>query len=470
MTEENKIETSKSTLPTSDSLQNKAVSFLGQGRQKPTPYYAKFLSRATLLEESGPTKGAITTVAIICAFVIIFVIWSFITTLNETSVAIGEIVPADSIQPIQHLEGGIVEQVLVKDGDIVKKGDTILVLDSTSTLSELDRVKARNASVEMQILRLRQFALGEEADFSSYAEEHPEITLDQAKILKQQMDSRIAQENVFISRIANQRNQLKVLEQQEVAQKQEMDIVGEELKIREELTAKGLGSKIRLLEIQRVYTSTQSQYDTTVTQKAGILANIREAEGNLTQLREELNNDALNQIGQMIEEGVQLSAELSRLNDKVSRLKVTSPVEGIVKGLKYRASASVIPPGDIIAEIVPVDKKLVAEVRISPRDIGHVVIGSEVVLKVDTYNYSLFGGIPSTLDQVSASSYLDEQGQAYFKGYINLPNNYVGSDPADNRVTPGMTLVADIKTGEKTLFQYLVKPINNAINTAFRER
>ena len=275
MTEENKIETSKSTLPTSDSLQNKAVSFLGQGRQKPTPYYAKFLSRATLLEESGPPKGAITTVAIICAFVIIFVIWSFITTLNETSVAIGEIVPADSIQPIQHLEGGIVEQVLVKDGDIVKKGDTILVLDSTSTLSELDRVKARNASVEMQILRLRQFALGEEADFSSYAEEHPEITLDQAKILKQQMDSRIAQENVFISRIANQRNQLKVLEQQEVAQKQEMDIVGEELKIREELTAKGLGSKIRLLEIQRVYTSTQSQYDTTVTQKAGILANIR---------------------------------------------------------------------------------------------------------------------------------------------------------------------------------------------------
>ena len=108
--------------------------------------------------------------------------------------------------------------------------------------------------------------------------------------------------------------------------------------------------------------------------------------------------------------------------------------------------------------------------RISPRDVGHVVIGSEVILKVDTYNYSLYGGVPSKLSQVSASSYLDEQGNAYFKGYIELPQNYVGINPAANRITPGMTLIADIKTGEKTLMQYLTRPINNALDTAFRER
>ena len=172
----------------------------------------------------------------------------------------------------------------------------------------------------------------------------------------------------------------------------------------------------------------------------------------------------------MVEESVQLQSELKRMNDKAARLSILSPVDGTVKGLKYRAFASVIPPGDIVAEIVPNADNLVAEVRISPRDVGHVEIGSEVVLKVDTYNYSLFGGIASKLEQVSASSFLDEQGNAYFKGYIVLPQNFVGGDPAANRITPGMTLVADIKTGEKTLFQYLIRPINNALGTAFRER
>lgn len=451
-------------------IQRGVGSFLSQNTKKPTQYYARFLSRATLLEESGPPRSSITTIGIICTFVLIFIVWAFFTKLNETSVAMGEIVPASSVQPVQHLEGGIVDQVLVKDGDSVKKGQPLILLESTSTLSELNRVRARYVSLDMQMRRLREFALNEKADFSDYEDEYPVIALDQEKILNQQIQSRAAQESVFISKIANSRNQLEVLEQQEISQKEAMDIIGEELKIREELTEKGLGSKIRLLEIQRVYVNAKGEYDSTVTQKAGLLANINEAEGSLIQLREDLNNEALTQLGQLIEESVQLQSELKRLNDKAARLNILSPVDGVVKGLKYRAYASVIPPGDVVAEVVPDGNNLVAEVRISPRDVGHVEIGSDVVVKVDTYNYSLFGGIPSKLTQVSASSYLDDKGNTYFKGYIDLPQNYVGMDPAANRITPGMTLVADIKTGEKTLMQYLTRPINNALDTAFRER
>ena len=402
--------------------------------------------------------------------IIFFVVISIFTKLTETSVAQGEIVPATSVQPVQHLEGGIVQEVFVKDGDIVKKGQPLIQLEATSTLSELNRVRARYVSLDMQMRRLRDFALNEDADFSDYEDEYPVIALDQQKILNQQKQSRTAQESVYISKIENSRNQLSVLEQQELSQKETMNIVGEELKIREELTEKGLGSKIRLLEIQREYVSAKSAFDTTVQQKVGLIANINEAEGNLVQLRERLNSDALAQLGDMIEESVQLQSELKRLNNKVARLAITSPVDGIVKGLKYRAYASVIPPGDLVAQIVPNADNLLAEVRISPRDVGHVEIGSTVLLKVDTYNYSLYGGIPSALTNVSASSFIDEKGNSYFKGYIELPQNYVGIDPAANRLTPGMTLVADIKTGEKTLMQYLLRPINNAIKTSFRER
>lgn len=450
--------------------ENSVAKFLGKTTNKPTQFYAKYLSRATLLEESGPPTSSISTIRVIVTIVLVLIVASFFATLNETSVAQGEVVPATSVQPVQHLEGGIVQEVFVKDGDSIRKGEPLMQLDTTSTLAELNRVRARYVSLDMQMRRLRDFALNEKADFSDYEDEYPVIALDQEKLLNQQKESRAAQERVYISKIANSRNQLSVLEQQEQAQKEAMEIVGEELGIREELTEKGLGSKIRLLEIQREYVNAKSAYDTTVEQKTGVVAGINEAEGNLVQLRERLNNDALDQLGQMIEESVQLQSELKRLNDKLARLSVLSPVDGIVKGLKYRAYASVIPPGDLIAQVVPNAEELVAEVRISPRDIGHVEIGSEVNLKIDTYNYSQYGAVDAMLSDVSASSFMDEQGNAYFKGYVNIPRNYVGGDPASNRITPGMTLVADIKTGEKTLFQYLIRPINNALATSFRER
>lgn len=443
--------------------------FLGD-TQKSTQYYAKFLSRATLLEESGPPKSSVSTIRIIVTIVLVLITASCFATLNETSVAQGEIVPATSVQPVQHLEGGIVNEVFVKDGDVVTKGEPLIQLDSTSTLAELNRTRARYVSLDMQMRRLRDFALRERADFSDYEDEYPVIALDQEKILNQQKQSRAAQVRVYQAQIDNSENQLAVLEQQEASQLEGMNLVGEELAIREELTAKGLQSKIRLLEIQREYVNAKGAYDTTVEQKTGVIAGINEAEGNLVQLRERLNTDALSQLGQMIEESVQLQSELKRLNDKVARLSILSPVNGVVKGLKYRSYASVIPPGDLIAQVVPNDSNLVAEVRISPRDVGHVLVGSPVQLKIDTYNYSLYGPIDATLSDVSASSYLDEQGDAYFKGYVNLPQNYVGGNASVNRVTPGMTLVADIKTGEKTLMQYLMRPINNALNTAFRER
>lgn len=468
--DENAEEGSKELAKSSHSLQNKIGAFLGQSTKKSTPYYAKFLSRATLLEESGPPKSSITTAWIICTFVGLFILWSFITTLNETSVAQGEVVPADSVQPVQHLEGGIVDTVFVKDGDSVQKGDPLIQLDPTSTLAELNRVRARYVSLDMQMRRLRDFALKEKADFSDYEDEYPIISLDQEKILNQQKQSRVAQERVYISKIANSRNQLAVLEQQQSSQKEAMDIVGEELAIREELTEKGLGSKIRLLEIQRVYVNAKGEHDSTVTQRNGVLANISEAEGNLIQLRERLTGEALSQLGQMIEETVQLQSELKRLNDKVARLTILAPMDGTVKGLRYRAYASVIPAGDIIAEIVPTSENLIAEVRISPRDVGHVVIGSEVDIKVDTYNYSQYSSIKAELTDVSASSFLDEEGNAYFKGYIDLPVNYLERSGQRYIVTPGMTVVADIKTGEKTLMQYLIRPINNALETSFNER
>ncbi|VAV98271.1 hypothetical protein MNBD_ALPHA02-2435 [hydrothermal vent metagenome] len=448
----------------------KATEKARQKRSKPVSYYTRFLSRAILLEESGPPRAIVSTVGIISLFLFGVITWASVTTLNETSVATGQVRPAATVQPVQHLEGGIVSAVLVSEGEDVKKGQTILTLAPTAALSNLDRIKVRYISLGLQIMRLKAFAAGKDGDFSGFEKDHPLLVQDQKDILIQQNKSRTAQQEVIKSQLDERNNELLLLLRQEKTETKNLALIAEEMKMRQELTDKGLGSKLKLLEIQRAHNKAEGDLIQTQSRKAGVRANIARVKGDLVALNERFRNETLIQVDALSGERAEVSAELTQLNDRVKRLAVLSPADGIVKGLKYHTVGSVIPPGDILAEIVPVSGGLVAEVKISPRDIGHVNVGSEVLLKVDTYNYARYGSISSTLRQVSASSFLDEEGNTYFKGFVDLPNNYIGTDPKSNRITSGMTVVADIQTGKKTLLQYLVKPINNALSTSFRER
>ncbi|PCJ41958.1 MAG: hypothetical protein COA81_06135 [Alphaproteobacteria bacterium] len=453
-----------------EKLVEKATEKARQKRTKPVSYYTRFLSRAILLEESGPPRAIVSTVGIISLFLFGVITWASVTTLNETSVATGQIRPAATVMPVQHLEGGIVSAVLVREGEDVKKGQTILTLAPTAALSNLDRIKVRYISLSLQIIRLKAFAAGKDGDFSGFQKDHPLLAQDQKDILIQQNKSRTAQQEVIKSQLDERNNELLLLLRQEMTEGKNLDLIAEEMKMRQELTDKGLGSKLKLLEVQRAHNKAEGDLIQTQSRKAGVRANIAKVKGDLVALNEKFRNETLIQVDALSGERAEVSAELTQLNDRVKRLAVLSPADGIVKGLKYHTVGSVIPPGDILAEIVPVSGGLVAEVKISPRDIGHVNVGSEVLLKVDTYNYARYGSISSTLRQVSASSFLDEEGNTYFKGFVDLPNNYIGTDPKSNRITSGMTVVADIQTGKKTLLQYLVKPINNALSTSFRER
>lgn len=448
----------------------KATEIASEKTQKPVSYYTRFLSRAILLEESGPPRAIITTVGIISLFLFGVITWSAVTTLNETSVARGQIMPSSSVKPVQHLEGGIVAQIHIKEGDEVKKGQAMLRLAPTAAMSDLSRLKARHIALILQITRLKAFADGKKETFSAYKEEYPILVKDQLDILSQQNKSRNAQQKVIRSQITEKKNELVLLKRKEDTEIKNLEIISEELGMRQELTDKGLGSRIILLEVQRAHNKAQGDLNNTQLSKASINASIAQVKGNLIAFNEEFRNEALIQVDGLSSERAQVAAQLTQLNDRVRRLTVTAPADGIVTGLKYRTVGSIVTPGDVVAEIVPITDTLVAEVRISPRDIGHVKIGSKVLIKVDTYNYSRYGSIDSQLSHLSASSFIDERGDAYFKGFINLPQNYIGIDPKSNRITSGMTVVADIQTGQKTLLQYLTKPINNALDTAFRER
>lgn len=147
-----------------------------------------------------------------------------------------------------------------------------------------------------------------------------------------------------------------------------------------------------------------------------------------------------------------------------------SPVRGIVKGLKLHTVGGVVAPGEVLLEIVPMDEELIVETRISPYDIGHVQVNQPAKVKVIAYDFARYGAISGVLKSISASTFRDDDGVPFYKGIIDLDKNHLGDDPDTNLVLPGMTVQADINTGEKSILQYLLKPIYVSASQAFRER
>ena len=440
---------------------------VGDGKSNP---YANYLSRSVLLEETQPPKNLRATINLIITMIATFVVWASVTKLDERAVAPGEILPINFVQPVQHLEGGIVGQILVKEGDLVEMGQPLILLDETAPMAEYDSLSARNTALKLQVERLRAFALGRPASFGTVPSRYNQFLSDQQQILAAQIATREAQISVINAQISEQREEIERLGISEGMLAEEVALMQEEVNIREQLIAQGLTTKIVYLSAQRDLTQARGSLADVRTQVIRAEAGIREASRRILELEERLRNDAFIEMGRVTSEQAQVEAELARLEDRVARTSISAPVSGRVKGLVIRPAGGVIAPGEVLMEIVPTEQELVAEVRISPRDIGHIEPGEAVLVKIETFNYARFGGIDGTLLHISASSFRDAEGNPFFKGRVLLSKNYVGGDPRSNQIAPGMTLIADIKTGEKTLMAYLMRPVYNTLQDSFGER
>ncbi|GER06385.1 HlyD family type I secretion periplasmic adaptor subunit [Iodidimonas muriae] len=428
------------------------------------------LSRSVYLEETGPSLGIYGIIFAITGLIAVFIIWSALTRLDETVAARGSILPASFVQPVQHLEGGIVSSVAVNDGDYVEAGDEIVTMDHTLARSDYLSLKVREASLALQIERLRAFALGKAPDFSVYVGDYPDLVADQKAIYSAQAEARDAQIAIIDSQIIARQQEVNGLREHLIMLEKQRILLAEELDMRKTLLDKGLTNKVVYLDTQRRSNQVEGEIARTRSEIARAEADVAQAQGSRLEIEERLRGDALEQLGRFSNDQAEINEQLTQLSDRVDRTVVRAPVAGRVAGLSVTGPGGVLPPGALIAEIVPDNNGILAEGRISPRDIGHITVGQTVTVKVDTYDYTRFGGVTGTVKSVSATSFKDEDGNFYFKCLISLDKNYVGNDPRNNAITAGMTLVADIKTGEKSLLGYLWRPVQQSLSGAFTER
>lgn len=433
--------------------------------------FRRHLAHAVVFEEGGVDPLARASVLTTILTVLALLGWSAVTPVKEVAATSGQVVPSSQIRPIQHLEGGIVAEVLVREGQLVQKGEVLLRLDPAQAAAELEQIKVREAGLELRAERLRAFAEGRGPDFSHAAGGADDSQIsDQNTIFKAQEASRLAAVTVLESLIAQRRSDISQYEGQHAALGEQLKLVEREVGIREDLLAKGLNSQVSFLTVKRESERLKGE-------RARLQAQIRtsrealaEAESRLLDQRSKLAQDALTEMGAAGAELAQLRETRAKLEDRVQRLAVVAPARGIVQELNVASPGAVIPQGGLITKIVPVDDTLLVENQIQPRDVGHVQPGQPVRIKVSSYDFARFGAVDGVLTQISPSTFLDEEKLPYYKGVVTLAKGYVGDDPERNRILPGMTVQADVVTGEKTILQYLLKPVQLAASQAFRER
>lgn len=431
---------------------------------------ARFLAQAIQLEEPRPAFLVPASIVVTVLLLVAALVWTAFTEVNEVAIAQGEVVPTGSIVDVQHIEGGIVSQLNVRNGDHVEKGQSLLSLDPVNAESELHQMLSRRVSLQLQGERLSALIENRPPQYLQVSEEYRSLLARQHTIYDAQRRSYRSEVAVIDSQIQQRRDELRRQRNKVNSLQKELSIHEEQVWIREASVVKGSVSKSELLAARARVAESENELLQAKDSSKVASAALREAQQRRRDVAARFHRDIELEAGGVASELAEVESTLIRLQARDARQSIVAPVAGIVQGMSIANSDAVIAAGQVIMQIVPVDKELLVEARILPQDIGHVHNGQQAKLKFVSYDYSRFGTLDGTLRQISASTYLDEENQPYYRAEIAIDKNYLGRQSGELDILPGMTLTADIQTGQKTLLEYLLRPVTRGFDNAFRER
>ena len=406
-------------------------------------------------------------VLVVFAAVSGFVAWSATASLEEKAMAPGRIMPSGQVRTVQHLEGGIVDVILVKNGDTVKSGDVIVRLTRRSATAERDRMRARSDVLDTRIIRLRAELEDEKPEF---ADPQSESARNELAIYQSRRASLVSERDVLTQQIDASNSRIASLNDEILSYRKRAELIGQEVDMRAKLATTGTGSQLELIKVQETLESVNTDIARLNGDVAQSRENIVESRTRIAELENRYRERSTVELAESIAQVAELREVAKGLEDRVERLEVTAPVHGVIQNLSVNSVGDVIAPGADLAQIVPVDEELVAEIEISPADIGFVRVGQPVVVKVNAFDYARFGAIAGELISVSATTFSREDGSVYYGGRVEVESTHVGEIDKGRAILPGMTLTADIRTGSKTIFEYMLKPIYTSLDQGFRER
>lgn len=422
-------------------------------------------------------------------FFVLAALWASWAEIDKVTAGQGKVVPSSQIQVVQNLEGGLVKEILVREGQMVEKGQQLLLIDDTRFRSDYREREQQVANLTASVLQLSasitSVELNEDFDERNWIDS---VKLNFNKlafppVLEEAQPNLVARQRAEYRQDLNKlRNQISLLDQQ-VKQKQQ-DLVeiqarvrnlresyrfaSKELEITKPLAEEGVVPRIELLKLQRQVNDTRREMTSSELKVPVLQSAIREAMLSRIDAAQKFRSEQQEKLNQAQDKLSSLTESTIGLEDRVNRTVVTSPVTGTVKTLNVNTVGGVIQPGMDIVEIVPSEDTLLVEAKIAPQDIAFLRPDLHTIVKFSAYDFTKYGGLEGTLEHISADTTTDEEGNSYYLVRVRTKETSLDKDNS-LPIIPGMTASVDIITGKRTILEYLMKPILSAQNNALKE-
>ncbi len=425
------------------------------------------LNAAVMVKRPIGARFLIYTMVLVLAALIV---WATYAPILQVTRGIGKVIPSSSVQVVQNLEGGILQNILVSSGQRVSSGEPVMQLSD-----EIYRASFRESAVEYyselaKVSRLKAQLYGTVLMFPAELENHQDYISRERVVFDKRSSTLLAQLEIADRQISQLQHELTSAQSKLEFLIESYKLEKEKLEFMSPMAATGAVSKADFLQTKQQVNNLASEKVLTELSIPKLEDSFQEAIARRQEMILQFSEETAQELKKSEVRLDQIIEYQNGLNNKIRRTTVRSPLDGIVNKIHINTIGGVVQPGMDLMEIVPVEDELLVEAKISPKDIGFLKKGMKVVVKLTAYDFTIYGGLEGVLEFIGADTIKDEEGEEFYIVRVKANKNYIGSDKNKLYIIPGMETNVDIITGEKTLMEYFLKPILRAKENALTER
>lgn len=399
------------------------------------------------------------------------IIWANFAVLDVVTSGEGKVIPSSQIQTVQNLEGGIVKDIRVRVGNVVERNQILMIIDDTRFSSSFKENQIQLAALEAKLARLTAESRGETLEMPEVIlKEYPEVARAEKKLYEKRLEELEVKLDILLDQKSQREQELLELQSHREQLERSYDLINKELTLTRPLVSQGAVSQVELLRLERSVNDIAGELEGTKLSIPRLEASVKGASSKIQEQKLTFQAEALAELNTVKAEYDRLNETLKAAEDRVNRTIVRSPVKGTINQVYMSTIGGIIQPGEDLVDIVPLEDTLLIEANIRPSDIGFLHPGLPAVVKITAYDFSIYGGLKASLEHISADTITNERGESFYQIRVRTEeDSQLKKGDKVLPIIPGMGATVDILTGQKTVLDYLLKPILKAKQNAMRE-
>lgn len=399
---------------------------------------------------------------------LLLLVWAAFAQVDEVTRGEGKVVPTSQVQVLQSVDGGVVEEILVREGQVVETGQLLLRIDPTRFQSNLGESRANQLALQAKALRLKALTRGSAFNPPPELErDAPEVVVHERRLYESRRDEIANQVSMARNQLSQRQQELNEARARRTQAQRGMELLQKELNATRPLVRTGAVSEVEILRLERDLARLRGERDQADAQISRVQAAIAEAQRKIDEVQLSARNQMSAELSDTMGKLSALNEGGRALADKVAKAEIKSPLRGTVKRLLVNTVGGVVQPGKDLLEIVPLDEALILEAQVAPRDIAFLRPGLDATVKFTAYDFSIYGGLDAVVENIGADSVVDQKGNAFYLVRLRTRKASLGESLP---IIPGMVAQVDIMTGKKSVLSYLLKPVLRAKANALSER